>query len=300
MEPEAALTLVEAEDLHPIRPGYEVREITCRSALSRNPLPGLDYGLNPYFGCAHSCRWCYVPSLIHVDQEDWGSFVHVKRNIPTALAAEVRNLPRGLVAVSTATDPYQYLEGKYRLTRHCLEVLARVDWPVSILTRSPLVLRDVDLFRCFSSFKVGFSIPTLDDEARKLLEPYAPSIRSRLKALRELSDMGFETWVSFAPAYPPTNDLTADAVADALAGTGISTVHYRELDLKPGVRSLMLRVLEGSPLRDELLHFTDRAVMEPFVADVGRALEARGVEFSHFWRRQRPLAAGPRPPAIGP
>ncbi len=300
MEPEATLTLVEAEDLYPIKPGFEAREITCRTALSKDPLPGLDYGLNPFWGCSQGCTFCYVPSLIHVEQEEWGNFVHVKRNMPSVLSREVRELPRGLVAISTATDPYQYLEAKYLVTRHCLEVLARVDWPVSVLTRSPLVLRDVDLFRRFSSFKVGFSIPTVDDEARKLLEPYAPSIRSRLSALRRLSDMGFETWISFAPAYPPTNGLTADATADVLAATGIRTVHYRELDLKPGVRGLMLKALEGSPLRDELLHFTDISVMEPFVARLGGALEARGVEFSHFWRRQRPMAAGPRPPATGP
>jgi DNA repair photolyase len=297
---EAALTLVEAEDLHPLRPGYEVREITCRTALSRDPLPGLDYGLNPYWGCSQACMFCYVPSLIHVEQEAWGNFVHVKRNMAWVLSREVSGLPRGLVAISTATDPYQYLEAKYLITRHCLEVLARVDWPVSILTRSPLVVRDEDLFRRFSHVRVGFSIPTLDDEARKLLEPYAPSIKSRLRSLGHLSDLGFQTWVSLAPAYPPTRDFTAEGMADALAATGIEMVRYRELDLKPGVRSLMLKGLEGSPLRDDLLRFTDRSVMEPFVADLGRALEARGIEFSHFWRRRRAMEARPRPPATGP
>ncbi|MCA1814691.1 MAG: hypothetical protein LC624_12225, partial [Halobacteriales archaeon] len=154
---------------------YSVREITAKTALQACTHPSIPYSLNPYQGCAHACKFCYVPTLIHVDREDWGRYVLVKRNAPTLLARELKQHPKDLVAVSTATDPYQPVEARCLVTRRCLEVLARAQWPVSILSRSPLLLRDVDLFHRFERIDIGMSLPTLDDEARRWMEPGAPS-----------------------------------------------------------------------------------------------------------------------------
>src|SRR5436309_1720810 len=184
----------------PPRESFEIREVHVTSALRRDPLPGIDYSFNPYIGCYHGCTFCYVPRLLQIDRNKWGASVVVKRNAATVLAKELRRLPRGLVAISTATDPYQFVEGKYRITRHSLEVLLRAQWPVSVLSRAPLMIRDLDLFRQFPEIEVGMSVPTLDDAARALLEPWAPPIDARLRCLRALADAGLTTFVGVAPA----------------------------------------------------------------------------------------------------
>lgn len=273
----AGLHYFEGTEAPAFRKGLKVTEITTKSAQSIDPLPGLDYGLNGYVGCTHSCGFCYVPSLLHRPMEEWGTFVMVKRNAATVLAQEVKRLPKGLVAISTATDPYQYMETRYCVTRYCLQVLSKVDWPVSILTRSPLVMRDKDLLKSLSSVKVGMSVPTLDDEARRLLEPYAPSIRARLGALRELANEGFETFVSYAPVYPPTGGWTPTSIADELADAGVGSVSMRGLDLRAGMRSVMLRRIQGSELGERLREMVDTNSIGRFIDELCRALILRGV-----------------------
>ncbi len=261
------------------RDSFEIREIHVDSALRKDPLPWLDYSFNPYVGCYHGCSFCYVPRLLQTDRADWGTSVAVKRNAPTVLAREVKRMPRGLVAISTATDPYQFVEGKYRITRHALEVLLRADWPVSMLSRSPLMLRDIDLFSRFRSIEVGMSVPTLDDRARALLEPWAPPVEARLRCLRTLADAGLTTFVSFSPAYPPTGGWTASTIADTFEELGIRKGFSRLLDPRWGARDAMLGRLAGSDLETELAGFTDRGTMVPFIQAVARECRARGIAF---------------------
>ena len=263
----------------PPREGFVIRETTIDSALRKKPLPGLDYSFNPYIGCYHGCVFCVVPRLMRMDRAAWGASVIVKRNAATVLAREVRKLPRGLVAISTATDPYQFVEGKYRITRHALEVLQRADWPVSVLSRSPLMMRDIDLFSRFRSIEVGMSIPTLDDRARALLEPWAPPIEARLRCLRTLADAGLRTFVSFSPAYPPTGGWTAATIADTFHELGIRKGFSRLLDPRWGARDAMLGRLAGSDLETELVRFTDRETMVPFIQAVARECRDRGIAF---------------------
>lgn len=248
-------------------------------ALRPDPLPDVDYSLNPYVGCFHSCTFCYVPRLLKTERAAWGTSVIVKRNAATILAREVRKMPRGLVMISTATDPYQFVEGKYRITRHALEVLLRAQWPISVLSRSPLMVRDTDLFTRFNSVETGMSVPTLDDQARALLEPWAPPITARLRCLRTLADAGLKTFVSFAPAYPPTGGVTPEAIADAFAGCGVGEVFTRTLDARWGVRDAMLARLSESGIGPELSRITDRPYMESFLDAVADACRARGVPF---------------------
>lgn len=261
------------------REGVVIREVHIDHALRADPLPGLDYSFNPYVGCYHSCTFCYVPRLLQTDRTAWGTSIVVKRNAPAILAREVRRLPRGLVLVSTATDPYQFVEGKYRITRHALEVLLRADWPVSVLSRSPLLLRDLDLFKRFSEIEVGMSVPTLDDQARALLEPWAPPIEARLRCLRVLADAGLTTFVGFAPAYPPTAGRSAEDVARAFAEVGVDKIFTRALDARWGAREAIVARLEDSPIKGELLRMGDRPYMGDFVRDLARACRSHGIEF---------------------
>jgi DNA repair photolyase len=203
----------------------------------------------------------------------------VKRNAATVLAREIRKMPRGLVMISTATDPYQFVEGKYRITRHALEVLLRAQWPVSVLSRSPLMIRDVDLFTQFGTVEVGMSVPTLDDRARALLEPWAPPIEARLRCLEALADAGLETFVSFAPAYPLIGNATADAIATEFAARGVATVFARTLDARWGVRETMIAHLQDSDIAGELERISDGVYMASFLTDLGDACRAQGIVF---------------------
>ena len=263
----------------PPRELFEIREVHVSSALRRDPLPGIDYSFNPYIGCYHGCTFCYVPRLLQIDRNTWGASVVVKRNAATVLAKEVRRLPRGLVAISTATDPYQFVEGKYRITRHALEVLQRAQWPVSVLSRAPLMIRDIDLFTQFPEIEVGMSVPTLDDRARALLEPWAPPIDSRLRCLRALADAGLTTFVGFAPAYPPTDGWSPNEIAEVFAEAGVKKMFTRALDPRWGVPEAIAKRLEGSDLAPDLLRLGDLDTIAPFVSRLAEACRARGIDF---------------------
>jgi DNA repair photolyase len=142
--------------------------------------------------------------------EEWGTFVDAKVNATEVLAQQMRRTKPGNVVLSTVTDAYQPLERKYQITRACLEVLTAYDgstelaevFPVSILTKSDLVLRDLDLLRRLGDVEVGFTIATLDEDARQALEPRASPVPARLAALAELSQAGIKTWVFCGPLLP--------------------------------------------------------------------------------------------------
>jgi DNA repair photolyase len=140
-------------------------------------------------------------------KEPWGQFVDVKVNAPDLLSLEITKKKTGKVWISGVCDPYQPLEGKYKLTRKCLEILAQNNWPVIVQTRSPLVLRDIDIIQKGKDFEVGLSITTTDDGIRKLFEPNAPPIKERVRALDELHRAGIRTFVMIAPILPGSESL---------------------------------------------------------------------------------------------
>jgi DNA repair photolyase len=137
------------------------------------------------------------------------------------LRREIARKKPDTVWVSGVCDPYQPLEGRYKLTRQCLEILAEHDWPVVVQTRSPLVVRDLDILGKGKYFEVGFSITTADDGMRRLFEPAAPPIKSRLHALEALHNAGIRTYVMIAPMLPK---------AEALPGLLADNVDYVRLD----------------------------------------------------------------------
>ncbi|MBU0492349.1 MAG: radical SAM protein [Chloroflexi bacterium] len=166
-----------------------VREIACKSILTKSGIGAVDYAANPYVGCAHACAYCYATFMKRFTghREEWGTFVDVKVNAAEVLARQLRRARPGGITFSTVTDAYQPLEEEYLLTQACLEVLAGYDHPVSILTKSALVLRDLDLIRRLHDAEVAFTITTLDDEIRARFEPGASPIPARLEALQALA-----------------------------------------------------------------------------------------------------------------
>jgi DNA repair photolyase len=190
-----------------------IKEVPAKSILSISKV--FSYVINPYTGCQHGCYYCYARFMKRVTShnEPWGKFVDVKINAPDLLGAEIKKKKQGRVWVSGICDPYQPLEKKYKLTSRCLEILAQQRWPVTIQTRSPLVLRDVDIIKEVHDFEVGFSITTANDIIRKLFEPDAPPINDRIRALEELHQAGIRTYAMVAPMLPG-----AEGLAELLKG----------------------------------------------------------------------------------
>lgn len=184
-----------------------VKEVRAKAILSKSGV--YDYVVNPYVGCQHSCSYCYARFMKRFTghKEPWGEFVDVKVNAPELLRLEIKKKKPGKVWVSGVCDPYQPLEERYRLTRQCLEILAENNWPVIIQTRSSLVLRDIDILRRGKHFEAGFSVTTADDKIRKLFEPKAPTIKSRISALARMKRAGIKTYAMIAPMLPGAEGL---------------------------------------------------------------------------------------------
>jgi DNA repair photolyase len=184
-----------------------VREINARNILSRSKI--FEYTVNAYTGCQHACTYCYARFMKRFTghREAWGEFIDVKINAPMLLLKEIQRKPKGRVWMSGVCDPYQPLESKYRLTGRCLEILIEHGWPVTIQTRSPLVLRDLKLLKRSPDVEVGISITTADEEMRKIFEPHAPPIKERVRALAELHSAGVSTFAMVAPALPGAGGL---------------------------------------------------------------------------------------------
>ncbi|MBN1268025.1 MAG: radical SAM protein [Kiritimatiellae bacterium] len=208
-----------------------VFEITAKSALVRSRIPGVDFVINPYLGCGHGCRYCYAVFMRKYSRYNrntrWGDFVEVKANIVDVLRAELRRRRSTATAhLSSACDPYQPVEQKYRLTRGCLEALREFGWGVNVLTRSPLVTRDLDLLGSFLEASVGMSIGTDDDEVRKVLEPRAPSIPARIETLRKLRAAGLHTWAFLAPMLPMNPERLHELVAPVVESVLFDALNY--------------------------------------------------------------------------
>jgi len=206
----------------PRHSALEVREVRSSSILHT-----MDYGkrsdeytANLYRGCVHGCVYCYAPSLIH-DERQWGSYVDVRVNAPEILDRELRRVEKKVVFLSSASDPYQLAEAKYRVTRRVLEVLLKHEFPVLVLTRSPLVLRDLDLLKKFPWVRVGFSISTVSD---RFYEPLVPTLEARLGALKKLGEAGITTWVSMAPVIPQLILQDMDRLFSQLREARVSAV----------------------------------------------------------------------------
>lgn len=210
----------------------DVVEIQTKSALVKSGIPGVTFVINPYLGCGHGCRYCYAVfmrkySRLHAHAA-WGSFVEVKSNIASVLRTELaRKRKTGSVMMSSVCDPYQPAELRYKLTRGCLEALREFGWQVGILTRSPLVLRDIDILKSSLGASVGFSIPTDDDKVRKILEPNSPPIGSRVAALKKLREAGIETWAFIGPILPMNPKNLYEIVAPHVSSVLISALNYR-------------------------------------------------------------------------
>jgi DNA repair photolyase len=208
----------------------EIKKVLCKSVLSKSGLYDSKYSINPYRGCSNSCIYCYAPYVLREGRK-WGSFVDVKTNASEVLEKEIRKKNSGNVLISSVTDPYQPLERKYEITRKILEKLKNTKLFVSILTKSSLVLRDIDLLKQLNC-EVGLTITTLNDNVRKIFEPNASSVEDRINALKKLKDAGIKTYIFFGPMLPYISDRNLEDTLKKLAELKPEKIYFDKLNIK--------------------------------------------------------------------
>ncbi len=221
-----------------------VIETRCRTAISNSRLPENDYSVNPYHGCSHGCLYCYAIDFTReeVARSPWGENILPRTNICEVLRRQIVGIRRGIVALSTITDPYQHIEARYRLTRRCAKFLLENGFTISIQTKSPLVLRDLDIWEKYADrVDIGITITTLDDRLSRIVEPFAPHPQSRVKALKILSSKNIKTWIFLGPIIPHLND-SDDMIEDIIftASQTKSSVIFDRINFYPGMKKLMI------------------------------------------------------------
>lgn len=225
----------------------KITEVTCKNALVKSGIEGVDYALNPYTGCQHACVYCYAEFMKKYTnhKEDWGEFVDVKVNVAEQLRDQVKRTKPGRVQMGTVTDAYQPLEERFRLTRQCLEILTDSDLPVSIQTKSDLVLRDIDILKKIKDKEVGFTITCPDPEIERLFEPGASDLERRFEAVKKLVKSGIPTFVFFGPILPFFSDhpKSLSMLLTRLQKIGVKKVYLDKMNYLKGKRKKISRIL---------------------------------------------------------
>jgi len=250
---EAIVRHFEAPDAIPTR-FYEVR---AKSILNRVPAASrmpFRWTINPFRGCTHSCAYCFArPTHRYLDFDagrDFEREIVVKVNAPERLRAELarRSWKHEHVALGTNTDPYQWVEGRYKLMRGIWEAMRDAANPCSVLTKSPLLLRDLDLMRELNErteFSAALSVPTLDEKAWRSSEPHTPNPRARVEAVKELTRNGIRTGILIAPLMPGINDAPeqVEPILEHAAEAGAAYVTGVALHLRGEVRDVFFEWL---------------------------------------------------------
>jgi DNA repair photolyase len=260
--------------------GINFHEVRARSALNHVPggRYGFSYTVNSFRGCSHACSYCFARRthtfLDFNAGRDFEREIVVKVNVPELLRAELArpSWKRELVALGTNTDPYQWVESRYRFMPEILAALEEAETPVSVLTKSPLALRDIDLFERMAKrlpVSVNLSVPTLDEEAWRATEPHTPSPAARLDAVAELRSRGIDSGVLIAPLMPGINDSQdqVQPIIDRAREAGATFLGGVALHLRDEVRDVFFAWLETKRPdllpRYEKLYPNGRAYMRP-------------------------------------
>jgi DNA repair photolyase len=265
-----------------------VCETGCKTILNPSRISGIDYSVNPFTGCLHGCVYCYAKllSFNRPRADQWGNFCDVKINAPIRFRKEIVRAKPGNISISTATDAYQSPEKKYGLTRQILETLISLPFSVSILTKSDLVLRDIDLLKKFprEQCSVGFSLTASDDRISRRFEPGAPPVSRRIEALKILHDAGMTTWAFLAPMLPI---FTVDDFAPLLLAVRDSVNYVLTDPLNPryGISEHFMSLLKTNPpgLNDAQSRIlTDLSARKKYNAalldDTGRLCKKLGIK----------------------
>jgi DNA repair photolyase len=247
----------------------KITQKEAKSILTPSKLPGADYVVNPYSGCAFGCVYCYADFTRrftgHTDDK-WGEYVDIKINTPEIFERELNKLSKRIVKknefkqgdkpvifLGSVTDPYQGVEAKFQLTRKCLEIISKSsiknEIKVSLLTKSPLVTRDIDIYKQIPNLEIGVTITSTDDEVSRMFESCAPPSSLRIKALKELNREGINTYAFVGPLLPHfvANQKSLDKLFKSIKESGTNTIWAEHINLK-GKKMNRLMELVGDSL----------------------------------------------------
>ena len=247
----------------------KIKEIQVKAVLTKSGLPDAEWVVNPYVGCAFGCKYCYAAFIGQWKhpKEEWGGFVDVKINTQEILKAELERLGKkleskdfGSIFFSSVTDPYQGVESKYEIIRKCLRVLADFGYEgeISILTKSPLVCRDIDVFKHLKNVSIGLTITSLDDDVSRFLEGNAPPVSARIDALKKLHHAGIRTYAFVGPLLPYFT-ACADKLGNLFAeleNSGVARIYVEHINLSPKIRARLFEYLSKTP---DLIPYFEKA-----------------------------------------
>lgn len=231
--------------------------MTAKSILNLSRISGITYAINPYVGCQHACSYCYARFITRYtghQGEEWGTFVDIKINAARVLQQQLRRHKKPSkepVLFSSVTDAYQPLEKRFQVTRHCIELLQKYRFPITILTKSDLVLRDSDLLGNSSENGVGMTIISLDEKVRRAFESGAPSNERRMSALKELHSQGMRIYAFVGPIIPYLSTPSLEELVRQLGDCGVAYLLFDRLNMKYGNRPAIEQVVN--------LHFKEQA-----------------------------------------
>jgi DNA repair photolyase len=288
----------------------EYLEVQCKSAL--NPVKGMgfDWSLNPYTGCEHRCAFCYVRAFERradrPSDDRYGRTVRVKVNVAAVLRSELsrKSWRKETVVIGAATDPYQPAEGRFKLTRQCLQVLRDFSNPAAMITRGPMIVRDLDVLTELArraQLHITFSIPTVDDDIWRRTEPGTAHPKQRLRAIERLVGAGIDVGVGMAPILPGLSDRPdrLEAVVKAARAAGATGLWAGMLHLKDGTREHFMSVLskhwpELVPRYEQA--YRDRVYLPPALGKPAMNAVARLRAMHAVADRRRVVLEPPPPP----
>jgi|GEM_PF-1387055 len=241
-------------------------EVFCQKCISKSALA--DYAVNPYVGCQHQCVYCYVPYITR--NPDWKTSVKAKVNLHARLAKELASpkIKRGSTFfLASTTDPYQPLESKYGLSSDALRQLTSAGMRVIVQTKSPLILKNIDVLKENSAeVEVGFTVLGMDGRFKDALEPASPSIESRLKAIEKLSEVGVRVYAFLGPVIPGWTDVDLNELLMVLREAGVAELSVDKLRLRPGMAEEIIAKMPASHFASalELAQASQAAYVEAF------------------------------------
>jgi len=245
----------------------------AKQIYTKTKIPGIDYVLNQYVGCEHACSYCYAKFMCRWKKHGkWGTWVEAKMNAPEL----AKKFIKGAVAMSSVSDAYQPIEKELKLTRKILENIDK-QTDLTILTKSDLVLRDIDLFKKFEKISVGMTINTFAGKSKELFEPNSPSNEARLNALKILNENGIKTYGFISPVIPKLIDLE-----DLLAKSRDFVDYYivEILNLNAAGSEFRQLMRENFPKSYEIM--ADKERYEKFIKDTKEILIKKGVRVLQF------------------
>ena len=283
---------------------FTIHEIQAKSIIGTTKVPSADFVINPYTGCQFACAYCFASFMgrfVGESNENWGNYVYVKTNAIELFDKEIHRLlnkdPHPRISISTVTDPYQGVEKKYRLTRGILNTFAQHEYQgrVSILTKSPMVMDDVESLKKIANAEVGLSITTTDDSLSRQLDAAAPLTNARLKTLQRLNDAGIRTYVFVGP-FLPHMYLRPDLIDQLFAkikSAGTTDIKVEYLNMPGYVKPRFKEFLKNQPKDIQAVYehsqkMEYRKELEPIIREAlnRHNLEMRFNEIVHHVSKQ--------------